>query len=72
MITIKERKTANERASLICVPSGYDWNPRGLFNKFGMKSHEWIEVVCCGILNFVYEVYLEDGNVKPSSSCVTC
>ena len=27
VLSIKERKTANERASLICVPSGYDWNP---------------------------------------------
>lgn len=47
-----ELNLANTRAKLINVPDSYDWKPRELFTGIGMKSHEWKEIICSGILKF--------------------
>ncbi len=53
-MTKEERQIANERALNFQVPHTFDWRPRALFltKAVGMKSHEWKEVVCAGILKF--------------------
>lgn len=44
---------ANDRANRILVPYGFDWRPRDIFSKStGMKSHEWKQLSCHGILKF--------------------
>lgn len=48
----RELNLANTRAKLINVPDSYDWKPRELFTNTGMKSHEWKEIICSGILKF--------------------
>ena len=30
----------------------FDWRPQDLFSSRGMKSHEWKEVMCSGIIKF--------------------
>ena len=44
--------TANMRSKSIIVPATFDWKPRELFTGVGMKSHEWKEVMCSGIVKF--------------------
>lgn len=44
---------ADERAKRVLVPAGFDWRPREIFSKTtGMKSHEWKQIACNGILKF--------------------
>lgn len=44
---------ADERAMRVLVPTGFDWRPREIFSKTtGMKSHEWKQLACNGILKF--------------------
>ena len=43
---------ANSRAKSISVPSSFDWRPSDLFTSRGMKSHEWKEVVCSGVIKY--------------------
>ena len=51
-LTKTEMICANNRAKSICVPATFDWRPRDLFTHYGMKCHEWKEVICCGIRRF--------------------
>ena len=48
----EELKTANNRSNCVRVPCMFDWRPRDLFSSRGMKSHEWKEVMCSGIIKF--------------------
>ena len=43
---------ANSRAKSIRVPSSFHWRPSDLFTSWGMKSHEWKEVVCSGVIKY--------------------
>lgn len=46
-------KLADDRAKRVLVPYGFDWQPRDIFSKTtGMKSHEWKQLACNGILKF--------------------
>ena len=47
-----ELELANDRAKKIRVPISFDWRPRDIFGSKGMKSHEWKEVACSGILKY--------------------
>ena len=52
-LTKIELKCANNRAKSICIPSNFDWKPRDLFTSSStMKSHEWREILCSGVLKF--------------------
>ena len=53
VLTAMEKKMANARAQLVRVTTGFDWKPRGFFAKGAhMKSHEWKQIMCAGILKF--------------------
>lgn len=52
-LTEEEIVLANDRAKRVYVPHGFDWRPRDIFRTgFGMKSHEWKQIACNGILKF--------------------
>lgn len=52
-LTKENIELADERAKMVYVPHGFDWRPREIFKRtFGMKSHEWKLLGCCGILKF--------------------
>ena len=48
----EELKTANYKSNCVRVPCMFDWRPQDLFSSRGMKSHEWKEVMCNGIIKF--------------------
>ena len=51
---------ADDRAKRIFVPFGFDWHPRDIFKKTtGMKSHEWKQLSCHGILKFCLRHYVK-------------
>ena len=53
VLSSSERKLANTRAESVRVTTGFDWKPKGIFNKTSrMKSHEWKQLICCGIIKF--------------------
>lgn len=52
-------KCANSRAMSIRVPSALEWKPQDLFrSSHSLKSHEWKEIVCNGILKFCVRGFL--------------
>ena len=52
-LAAEEQQLANERACQVLVPTGFDWRPREIFVASPqMKSHEWKQVACTGVLTF--------------------
>ena len=66
VLSSSERKLANARAESVRVTTGFDWKPRGIFNRTShKKSHEWKQLICNGIIKFCVRGLLGEAQRKP-------